>query len=97
MLIWKKDERKDNQQKIISTSYLASVPYLGRISVHPHIHAPGEWFLTCQSLGIDRHPLGSVPPEEAERLAETELVKRLERHILWCRNALTEIHGESKI
>ena len=97
MLIWKKDERRDNQQKIVSTSYLASVPYLGRISVHPHIHAPGEWFLTCQSLDIDRHPLGSVAPEEAERLAETELVNRLERHILWCRNALTEIHGKSKI
>lgn len=95
MLIWKKDERKDNQQKIISTSYLASVPYLGRISVHPHIHAPGEWFLTCQALRIEKHPLGSVSPEEADRLAEAELAKRLEQHIVWCQNALHEIRGES--
>ena len=47
MLKWNKDERRDNQQKIVSTSCVASVPYLGRISIHPHIHAPGEWFLTC--------------------------------------------------
>ena len=96
MLIWKKDERRDNQQKIISTSYLASVPYLGRISVHPHIHSPGEWFLTCQALSIDKHPLGSVSPEEAERLTEVELVKRLEQHIVWCQNALREIQGKSE-
>ena len=96
MLIWKKDERRDNQQKIISTSYLASVPYLGRISVHPHIHSPGEWFLTCQALNIDKHPLGSVSPEEAERLTEVELVKRLEQHIVWCQKALREIQGKSE-
>ena len=96
MLIWKKDERRDNQQKIISTSYLASVPYLGRISVHTHIHSPGEWFLTCQALNIDKHPLGSVSPEEAERLTEVELVKRLEQHIVWCQNALREIQGKSE-
>ena len=96
MLIWKKDERRDNQQKIISTSYLASGPYLGRISVHPHIHSPGEWFLTCQALNIDKHPLGSVSPEEAERLTEVELVKRLEQHIVWCQNALREIQGKSE-
>ena len=96
MLIWKKDERRDNQQKIISTSYRASVPYLGRISVHPHIHSPGEWFLTCQALNIDKHPLGSVSPEEAERLTEVELVKRLEQHIVWCQNALREIQGKSE-
>lgn len=95
MLIWNKDERRDNRQKIVSTRYLASAPYLGRISIHPHIHSPGEWFLTCQALSIDKHPLGSVPPEEAKRLAETELVKRLEQHIVWCRNALHEIRGES--
>ena len=97
MLIWKKDERRDNQQKIISTSYLASVPYLGRISVHPHIHSPGEWFLTCQALRVDKHPLGSVSPEEAERLAEAELVKCLEGHIVWCQNALKEVRGESDV
>ena len=96
MLIWKKDERRDNQQKIISTSYLASVPYLGRISVHPHIHSPGEWFLTCQPLRIEKLPLGSVSPEEAERLTEVELVKRLEQHIVWCQNALREIQGKSE-
>ena len=96
MLRWNKDERRDNQQKIISTSYLASVPYLGRISVHPHIHSPGEWFLTCQALNIDKHPLGSVSPEEAERLTEVELVKRLEQHIVWCQNALREIQGKSE-
>ena len=95
MLIWKKDERRDNQQKIISTSYLASVPYLGRVNIHPHIHSPGEWFLTCQSLRIEKLPLGSVSPEEAEQLAEAELVKHLEGHIAWCRSALAELRGES--
>ena len=95
MLIWNKDERRDNQQRVVSTSYVTSVPCLGRISIHPHIHSPGEWFLNCQSLRIDKHPLGSVSPEEAERLAEAELVKRLEGHIDWCRSALNEVHGES--
>lgn len=95
MLKWSKDERRDNRQKIVSTSYVASVPYLGRISIHPHIHAPGEWFLTCQALRIEKHPLGSVSPEEADRLAEAELAKRLEQHIVWCQNALQEIRGES--
>lgn len=95
MLKWSKDGRRDNRQKIVSTSYVASVPYLGRISIHPHIHAPGEWFLTCQALHIEKHPLGSVSPEEAERLAEAELAKRLEQHIIWCQNALQEICGKS--
>ncbi|WP_300820849.1 hypothetical protein [uncultured Oscillibacter sp.] len=95
MLRWNRDERRDNQQKVVSTSYVASVPYLGRVSIHPHIHAPGEWFLTCQALHIDKHPLGSVSPEEAERLAEAELAKRLEQHIVWCQNALQEICGKS--
>lgn len=95
MLKWSKDERRDNRQKIVSTSYVASVPYLGRISIHPHIHAPGEWFLTCQALHIEKLSLGSVSPGEAERLAEVELAKRLEQHIVWCQNALQEICGES--
>ena len=94
MLIWNKDERRDNRQKIVSTSYLANAPYLGRISLHPHIHAPGELFLTCQALHIEKLSLGSVSPEEAERLAEAELIKRLEQHIVWCQNALQEIRGE---
>lgn len=93
MLAWRNEEHRDNRQEVISTSYLASAPYLGRISIHPHIHSPGEWFLTCQSLNIDKHSLGSVSPEEAKRAAEAELVKRLEQHILWCRNALKEVSG----
>lgn len=95
MLRWNKGERRDNQQRVVSTSYVTSVPYLGRISIHPHIHSPGEWFLTCQALHIDKHPLGSVSPEDAGRLAEAELVKRLESHIDWCRSALKEICGKS--
>lgn len=97
MLRWNKDERRDNQQRVVSTSYVTSVPCLGRISIHPHIHSPGEWFLTCQTLRIDKHPLGSVSPEEAERLAEAELVKRPEGHIVWCQNALKEVRGESDV
>ena len=72
-----------------------SVPYLGRVCIHPHIHSHGEWFLTCQALRIDKHPLGSVSPKEAERLAEAELVRHLEGHIAWCRSALAELLGES--
>ena len=97
MLRWNKGERRDNQQRVVSTSYVTSVPYLGRISIHPHIHSPGEWFLTCQALRVDKHPLGSVSPEEAERLAEAELVKCLEGHINWCQNALKEVRGESDV
>ncbi len=95
MLKWSKDERRDNRQKVVSTSYVASVPYLGRISIHPHIHAPGEWFLTCQALHIEKLSLGSVSPGEAGRLAEAELAKQLEHHIVWCQNALQEIRGKS--
>lgn len=95
MLRWNKNERRNNRQEIVSTSYAASVPCLGRISIHPHIHSPGEWFLTCQALHIDKHPLGSVSPEDAGRLAEAELAKRLESHIDWCRSALKEICGKS--
>jgi hypothetical protein len=94
MLIWTKDERRSNRQEVVSISYAVSVPYLGRVKIHPHIHSPGEWFLTCQALRIDKHPLGSVSPEEAERLAEAELVKCLEKHIAWCQNALNEVGGE---
>lgn len=97
MLRWSKDERRDNRQKIVSTSYVASVPYLGRINIHPHIHAPGEWFLTCQALHIEKFSLGSISPGEAERLAEAELAKRLEQHIVWCQSALHEIRGESGV
>ncbi len=95
MLIWTKDERRNNRQELVSTSYVASVPYLGRVCIHPHIHSLGEWFLTCQALRIDKHPLGSVSPKEAERLAEAELVRHLEGHIAWCRSALAELLGES--
>ena len=97
MLMWTKDERRNNRREIVSSSYVASVPYLGRVNIHPHIHSPGEWFLTCQTLRIDKHPLGSVSPEEAERLAEAELVKCLEGHIVWCQNALKEVRGESDV
>ena len=95
MINWTKDERRNNRQELVSTSYVASAAYLGRIIIHPHIHSPGEWFLTCQALRIDKHPLGSVSPEEAERLAEAELVKHLEGHISWCRSALSEMLGNS--
>ena len=95
MLIWTKDERRSNRQEVVSISYAVSVPYLGRVKIHPHIHSPGEWFLTCQPLRIEKLPLGSVSPEEAERLAEAELVKHLEGHIAWCRSALAELRGES--
>ena len=95
MMNWTKDERRNNRQELVSTSYVASVPCLGRVSIHPHIYSPGEWFLTCQALRIDKHPLGSVSPEEAERLAEAELVKHLEGHISWCRSALSEMLGNS--
>ena len=95
MLRRNKDERRDNQQKIVSTSYVASASCLGRLSIHPYIHSPGEWFLTCQALHIDKHPLGSVSPEEAERLAEAELVKRLEGRIDWCQRSLAELRGKS--
>ena len=95
MVMWTKEERRNNRREIVSSSYVASVPYLGRVNIHPHIHSPGEWFLTCQSLRIEKLPLGSVSPEEAEQLAEAELVKHLEGHIAWCRSALAELRGES--
>ena len=95
MLTWNKSERRNNRREIVSTSYAASLPCLGRVKIHPHIHSPGEWFLTCQTLHIDKHPLGRVSPEEPERLAEAELVKHLEGHIAWCRSALAELRGES--
>lgn len=97
MLIWTKDERRNNRQELVSTSYVASVPCLGRVCLHPHIHSHGEWFLTCQALHIDKLPLGSISPKEAERLAEAELARHLEGHIAWCRSALAELLGESDV
>lgn len=98
MLTWDDTPRKDRSGKVLSVSYKAQIPHWGEASIHPHIHHPGEMFLTCHGLGIEMHPLGKVLTEDiidsakdAITPAERALMKALEQHGIWCLEAMTAI------
>ncbi len=98
MLTWNDKPQKDQAGKILSVSYKADIPHWGEASIHPHIHHPGEMFLTCPGLDIKMHPLGKVLTEDiidsakdAITPAEAALVKALEQRGVWCLEALAAI------
>ena len=89
MLTWNKNIRKDQSGTV--ESYRAHVPHWGEASVHPHIHHPGEMFLDCLALGIDRHPLGRVESTDALNPAERVLLQTLKEHAVRCLEAMAVI------
>lgn len=98
MLTWNDTPQKDQTGKVLSVSYKAQIPHWGEASIHPHIHHPGEMFLTCPGLDIKMHPLGKVLTEDvvdsakdAIDPAEAALVKALEQRGIWCLEALAAI------
>ncbi len=98
MLTWNDKPQKDQSGKVLSVSYKATIPHWGEASIHPHIHHPGEMFLTCPGLDIKMHPLGKVLTEDiidsakdAITPAEAALVKALEQRGVWCLEALAAI------
>ena len=98
MLTWTDKLQKDQSGKVLSVSYKADIPHWGEASIHPHIHHPGEMFLTCPGLDIKMHPLGRVLTEDimdsakdAISPAEAALVKALEQRGVWCLEALAAI------
>ncbi len=98
MLTWDDKLQKDQSGKVLSVSYNAQIPHWGEASIHPHIHHPGEMFLTCPGLDIEMHPLGKVLTEDiidsakdAITPAEAALVKALEQRGVWCLEALAAI------
>ena len=98
MLTWNDKLQKDQSGKVLSVSYRVNIPHWGEASIHPHIHHPGEMFLTCPGLDIKMHPLGRVLTEDimdsakdAISPAEAALVKALEQRGVWCLEALAAI------
>ncbi len=91
MLTWDDTPQKDQAGTVLSVSYKAQIPHWGEASVHPHIHHPGEMFLTCHGLGIEMYPLGKVDAVDSLSPAERALMKTLEQHGVWCLEAMTAI------
>lgn len=91
MLTWDDTPQKDQSGKVLGVSYKAQIPHWGEASVHPHIHHPGEMFLTCHGLGIEMYPLGKVVAVDSLNPAERALMKTLEQHGIWCLDAMVAI------
>ena len=91
MLTWDDKPEKDQSGNILSVTYIACIPHWGEARIHPHIHHPGEMFLDCPGLGIKMYPLGKATELDALSPAETALMKTLERHGIWCLEALAAI------
>lgn len=90
-LTWDDKSRKDHSGKVASESYKAQVPHWGEASVHPHIHHPGEMFLTCPALGVDMYSLGRIGAMEALNPAERVLMRTLKEHAVRCLEAMVAI------
>lgn len=91
MLTWNENTRRDHSGKVVSAGYKATLPHWGETSIHPHIHHPGELFLSCHGLGIDMPPLGQIGPLEAMGPAETVLMQTLKEHGVQCLEAMAVI------
>ena len=91
MLTWDEKIRKDQAGTVLSESYQTQLPHWGEVSVHPHIHHPGEMFLDCLALGIEMHPLGRVASTDALDPAEAVLLQTLKQHAVWCLEAMVAI------
>lgn len=92
MLTWNKRRREGQFGLPDSEALEAELPGWGTASIHPRIHAPGL-FLTCDSLGIEMHPLGPLALEDAVKPAEAELERMLKQYIAWCEEGLAALHN----
>ncbi len=93
MLVWSKRTSKSQFGLPAREILEAELPGWGTVSIHPHIHHPGL-FLTCDSLGIEMHPLGPLALEDAVGPAEAELERMLKQYIAWCEEGLAALHSE---
>jgi len=93
VLVWSKRIRKSQLGLSASESLEAELPGWGIVSIHPHIHRSGL-FLTCDSLGIEMHPLGLLALEDAVKPAEAELERMMKQYIAWCEEGLAALHSE---
>ena len=91
MLTWDEKIRKDQAGTVLNESYQTQLPHWGEVSVHPHIHHPGEMFLDCLALDIDTHPLGRVTARDAIGPAEMILLRTLKDHAIRCLEAMVAI------
>ena len=87
MLIWDKNQ----MGTVLSEGYKAQIPHWGEASVHPHIHHPGEMFLSCPALDIEMYPLGKVDAIDALNPAERVLLQTLKEHAVRCLEAMVDI------
>ena len=94
MLTWTKTSRRSYAGKVIRESLKTTLPGWGEARIHSHVHYPDELFLTCDSLGIEMHPLGKIALEDAPKPAEAELERVVRQYAAWCEEALTVLHDE---
>ncbi len=92
MLTWNKRRRIGQFGLPDSENLEAELPGWGTVRIHPRTRAPGL-FLTCDSLGVEMHPLGSLAPEDAVKPAEAELERMLKQYIAWCEEGLAALHN----
>lgn len=88
MLTWNENTTRDQSGKVVCTGYRTQLPHWGEASIHPHIHHPGELFLSCHGLGIDMHPLGQIAALDAMNPAEVVLMQALKEHGVQCLEAM---------
>ena len=92
MLAWNKLTRKSQLGLPASECLEAALPGWGAVSIHPRVHC-SSLFLTCDSLGIEMHPLGPLTLEDAVKPAEAELERALKQYIAWCGEGLAALHN----
>ena len=95
MLAWNKLTPKSQLGLPASESFEAVLPGWGTVSIHPSAHCPGL-FLTCDSLGIEIHPLGPLALEDAVDPAGAELERALKQYIAWCEEGLAALHNRQE-
>lgn len=96
MLAWSKLTCKSQLGLPASESLETVLPGWGAVSIHHRVHYPGL-FLTCDSLGVEMHPLGPLAMEDAIKPAEAELERALKQYIAWCEEGLAALHnGQEK-
>ena len=51
------------------------------VKVHRHIDYPGTWLLTCHSMSLGKHDLGTYVLEIAKKKAVDHLIHKLGRYV----------------
>lgn len=88
MLTWKDTSRKNQAGEIISPSRSADLSGFGQVSIHTHIHYPGQLLVDCHRLDIQMHVLKSTDMNTAISETEQLLRARLAQKIAICQDAL---------